>query len=78
MSVGEKQWWQQASNIKLKLQSQYRSTGSRQRCQGQNKIETKLVEICRDMVELETILSENSQQRDKAEFEAEKKENTPT
>ena len=35
-------------------------------------IEANLVEMCRDTVGLETILSENSLQRDKAEFEAEK------
>ena len=40
---------------------------------GQSKIEAKLVEMCRNMVGLQTTLSENSQQRDKAKFEAEKK-----
>ena len=52
---------------------QIRSTRSRQRCCHRNEVEAKLDEICRDMVGLETILNENSQQRDKSKFEAGKK-----
>ena len=35
---------------------------SSQRCCGKSEIEANVVEMCRDMAGLETILSENSQQ----------------